>query len=389
MSVKGVFSSDSGIVGDPKGDFASALLEQVPTGSAPMFALTSGMRSKPATDTIVTWFEEQHISGRVTVNGAIADGVITAIVVSDGSSYFPGVIAYVESTGEYIYCTAVAGNTLTVIRGFAGTAGVAIANGAGIQRIGNAVEEGSSAPLAVVNLGNPVFNYVQLFRNTWSITGTAQAVEFYTGPQLAKTQRDAMLFHAEDIERSLIFGKISHGVKNGQPFRTMNGLDAFIVTNVTAAGLSTNYNQLDTFFQGIFSKNIKGQPNERIAFGGNVALSVLNGIARIEGRIEISVGQTDFGLNVNRWVTPYGNVTLMTHPLMVESPVWTKDIRVYHPAAIVTRWLRKTHQDYYDKDGTRAGVDADFGVVTSELSCEYNVEKTGGRFTGLTAAAAV
>lgn len=388
MAVKGVFASDSGIVGDPKGDFAAAILSSVPTGSAPLFALSSGMPSRPAMDTVITWFEDQHISGR-TLNQGLKNSTDSPLTVNDGSSYIAGVILIVETTGEYLYVTGVVGNALTVIRGFAGTVAAAIADQAGIQRVGTANEEGAAAPVAVVNLGFPVFNYVQLFRNTWSLTGTTQAVEYYTGPQSAKSKRDASLFHAEDIERSLIFGKASLGVKNGQPFRTMNGLDAYIKTNVTIAGASTNYKQLDTFFQGIFSKNIKGKPNERIAFGGNVALSVLNDVARIEGRIEISVGQTDFGLNVNRWVTPYGNVTLMTHPLFVESPVWTKDLRIYHPGAITTRWLRRTHEDDYDKDGTRAGIDADFGVITSELSVEYGVEATGGRLIGLTAGAPV
>jgi hypothetical protein len=80
---------------------------------------------------------------------------------------------------------------------------------------------------------------------------------------------------------------------------------------------------------------------------------------------------------------------LLTHPLMVENPLWTKDIDVFHPGAVTMKWLRRTFEDNYDRDGTRAGVDADFGVYTSELSLKYGVERTGGRLTGLTAGAAV
>lgn len=389
MAVKGVFSSDSGIVGDPKGDFAAALLQSVPTGSAPLFALTSGMTSRPATDTIVTWFEESHISGRTIVNGAVASTVTQAIVINDGSSYYPGVILMSELTGEYLYVIGVAGNTITCIRGFASSTAANIADGTPFQRIASAHEESSQAPTAVVNLGYPVFNYTQIFRNAWSLSGTAQAIEFYTGPQLQKSKKDAMLFHAEDIERALWFGRISNGTKNNQPFRTMNGLDAIVKTNVVVAGQSTNYDDIDNFLQSVFSKNIKGKPNERLAFGGNKALQVLNAIARIEGKIEIAVGQTDFGLNVNKWISPYGNITLMTHPLMVESPHWTGDMRLIHPGAMATRWLRRTNEDDYDKNGSRAGVDADYGVITSELSMEYDVEATGGRFTGMSQASAV
>ena len=68
MAVNGVFASDSNIQGNRKGDFAGKLLQKVPTGKAPMLALTSGMEEAPAQDTVVTWFEEQHISGRVEGN---------------------------------------------------------------------------------------------------------------------------------------------------------------------------------------------------------------------------------------------------------------------------------------------------------------------------------
>jgi Family of unknown function (DUF5309) len=388
-AVKGVFTSDSGIIGDPKGDFAAALLQEVPNGTAPFFALSSGMNTENATDTIIHWFEELHLSGRTTLAENV-DGSETAIDVADASSYVAGVILLIESTAEMVFVTSVSGNTVTVVRGFAGTtASAAGVIGDGVQRIGTAYEEASSKPIAVANQGYPRFNYMQVFRNTWNISGTAQAVDYYTGSKAAKTRRDASLMHAEDIERSLLFGRKVTGVVNGVRFSMMDGLRAQITTNVVPAGGTTDWTDIDAFLRSVFEKNIKGKPNERIALGGNGALSVLNDIARIEGQIMISVGQTDFGLNVNRWITPYGNITLLTHPLMVENPLWTKDMDVIHPGAVTIKWLRRTFEDNYDRDGTRAGVDADFGVYTSELSLKYGLERTGGRFTGLTAGAAV
>lgn len=387
-AVRGVFTSDASIQGDPRGDFAAALLQEVPNGTAPFFALSSGMNTENATDTIIHWFEEQHLSGRTTTAEAVSQGE-TGIDVADASSYVPGVILLSEETGEMLFVTAVSGNTITVIKGFAGTTDAAISISTGLQRIGTAYEEASSKPTAIANQGYPRFNYMQVFRNTWNISGTAQAVDYYTGSKASKTRRDASLMHAEDIERSLMFGKKVTGVVNGVRFSMMDGLRAQITTNVSPQGATTDWSDIDAFLRSIFEKNIKGKPNERVALGGNGALAVLNDIARIEGQIMISVGQTDFGLNVNRWITPYGNITLLTHPLMVENPLWTKDIDVFHPGAVTIKWLRRTFEDNYDRDGTRAGVDADFGVYTSELSLKYGMERTGGRMTGMTAGAAV
>lgn len=388
MAIKGIFASDAGIVGDPVGDFASALLTEMPTGSAPLLALSSGMPSRDATDIVINWFEENHISGATTTSAAVASTVTTAIPVTDASSYPPGVILIDQNTGEYFFVLGIVGNTLTVVRGFAGTTPVNVGNGDTLQRIGTAQEEGSGAPQAIVNLGYPLHNYTQIFRNTWNVTGTAKAIQYHTGSQVAKTQRDCALFHAEDIERAILFGRRSLGVKNGNPFRTMNGLDAMITTNVEGAGGTTNWTYMDAFLQTIFSRNIKGKPNERIAFTGNGGLSVMNQIARLNSTTFIEPGTSEFGIQVNKWITPYGTISLMTHPLMTENPTWTKDLRIFHPGAIEMRWLRRTAQDDYDEDGTRAGFDADFGVLTSELSCEYHIQHTGGRMTGLTAGAA-
>jgi hypothetical protein len=218
----------------------------------------------------------------------------------------------------------------------------------------------------------------------WSVTGTTKAVQYWTGDKVAKNRADAALQHGEDIERSLWFGRMALGVVNNMPYRTMNGLDSLITTNVTAAGGTTNWTQLDAFLQGVFSKNIKGKPNERIAFTGNGGLSVVQQIARLNSTVFIEAGQTEFGLNITKWITPYGNISLMTHPLFTENPLWTKDLRILHPGAVTMRWLRRTTEDAYDENGTRAGVDADYGVYTSELSLEYDLERTGGRLTGLT-----
>lgn len=388
MAVKGVFASDAGIQGDRIGDFASSLLQISPTGSAQLFAMTSGMRSEDATDTIVTWFEENHISGRIEAQANYNSGD-TSIVVDDASSIPAGTIMMIEATGEYIFVANVVSNTLTVIRGFAGTAAQSIAVNGGIQRIGTATEEGSGKPEAIANLGYPRFNNLQIFRNTWSVTGTAQAVSYHTGSKVAKNRADCLNFHAEDIERSLIWGRKTIGTRNGQPYRTMDGVNAQIKTNKVGAGSTTSMKQLDDFFMAVFSRNIKGKPNERIGYCGNKAISVLNDIARIEGSLNINVGQTDFGLEVTTWRTPYGTVRFMTHPLMNESPVWTKEMYLYHPGAMMTRYLRRTHMDDYSKDGSRAGSDADYGVVTTELTAVYEAEITGGILTGLTKGAAV
>ena len=95
-----------------------------------------------------------------------------------------------------------------------------------------------------------------------------------------------------------------------------------------------------------------------------------------------------FGLNVMKLVTPSGTINLVPHPLFNENATFTKDCLIVHPAAIEWRYLRRTHTDDYNKDGTRAGTDGDFGVVTTEGCITYKAEKTGGYHSGVDTAAA-
>jgi len=388
MAVKGVFASDQNVAGTVKGSFASAILQLYPTGSSPLLALSSGMQSEDEKSVVITWFEENHLSGYLTVTNNAGTG--TTFTLSDGTQVVAGTIMLVHSTGEYIFVDSITGNSATVTRGFAGSTVTSI-NGSvtpvPIQRITTAHEEGSAKPTSIANLGYPRFNYMQIFRNAWDATGTAKAVEYHTGDVVAKNKRDAGVFHAEDIERALLWGKQTIGVLNNKPFRTMDGITNQITTNVSAQSSNTTHENIDRFLQTIFERNIKGKPNERIAFCGNTVVSVINNIARIDGTINIQPGQTEFGMKVMKWMTPYGDISLMTHPLMNENPVWTKELYVLHPGAIKIKYLRRTHHDTNDRDGTRAGADADFGVYTTEASIEYGAELTGGIYTGIDTAA--
>lgn len=392
MAVKGVFASDQNIAGSRKGDFASGILMTMPTGSAPLLALSSGMESVDASDTVVTWFEENHLSGRINVTNNAGTG--TSMVVDDASQAVAGLVYLVESTGEYFYVESVSGSTLTVTRGFGASTAQALdgsSTAEPIQRIASAHEEGSAKPTSIANLGFPRFNYMQIFRNPWDVTGTARAVEYHTGDLVAKNKRDAGIYHSEDMERAMIWGTQAIGVQNGKPFRTMAGIQEQVTTNVTAQSTNTTWSDIDDFLQDIFARNIKGKPNERVAFCGNTVLQVLNKIARTDGnttQINLVPGQTDFGMKITKWMTPYGDVSLLTHPLFNESPIWTKDLMVLHPGAMRTRYLRRTSEDTNDRDGTRAGADADFGVLTTEMCLEYRSEITGGLFTGIDTAAA-
>lgn len=382
--IQGIFASNQGIVGDRVGDFSSAILRYQPTGTALLLALTSGMTKAGAADTVFTWFEDSHQAGRAAV---ASGGTTTTVGVDDGSFYIPGTVLMVEETGEYMLVTAVAGNSLTVIRGLSGTTITSVNNTMHVQQVGNAHEEASGMPTAVTQQGAPRMNYVQIFRNSWAISGTAKAVTFRTGSKLAKNKKECASFHAEDIERAFIWGRKHIGTLNGKQFRMTDGVKAQIenyggvVESAATGGTPGDYSRSDfeDFIRRLFATNIKGMPNERIALGGDQVLAVLNQMTMLDGTYNISQGETKVGIAVTTIQTPFGSLKLMTHPLMNENPVWQKELYCMHPGAIRKRTLRETNEEGYDENGKRIqGKDADEGVITTEAGIEVGGAKVMG-----------
>ena len=387
--IQGIFMSNQSIVGDRVGDFSSAILQINPTGTALMLALSSGMGKSPAADTIFNWFEDTHQAGRTTT---ASGGTTTTVVVGDGSMYVPGQVLLVEETGEIIFVTATSSNTLTVIRGMGGTTITSIDNTMHVQNIGNAHEEASERPTAVTQQGTARSNLTQIFRNTWAISGTTKAVKYRTGSKVAKNKADCALSHAEDMERAFLWGRKHLGTLNSKPFRLTDGIDSQLdqYGGIVEAANSGGAGQLDwtdfeDFIRRVFAVNVKGQPNERIAIGGDKAVQVLNQMARADGTYNIEAGETTLGIKVTKLVTAFGSINLMTHPLMNENPVWQKELFVLHPGAIRKRVLRETQDEGYDSNGNRIdGRDADEGIMTTELGFELGAAQTMGHLTNIT-----
>lgn len=113
----------------------------------------------------------------------------------------------------------------------------------------------------------------------------------------------------------------------------------------------------EDWIQSIFTYNVKGQPNERVAFCGNMALKVINRMAWLDGDYQFKAEETKLGIKITEFVTPFGTLKLMTHAMMNENPVWSKEVYALHPGAIKKRVLRDTFPENYDKHGNGvAGV---------------------------------
>jgi len=361
-----------------------------------MLALSSGMPKEPAGDTAFNWVEDSHLSGNTTATGAQTN-VATSLNFADTSIWVPNSIIMNQTTGEYMFVSAVNSATnITAIRGIGGTTGTAIGNGDRFQHVGTAFEEGGARPSPITQKGESRTNYVQIFKNGWAVTGTAKAVKYHTGSQLAYNRQMALGYHVEDLERAFIFGRPGVMTLNNKQMRLSGGIvyqvenyGGLITTaNVGGAG-NMNLDGIIAFLRQIFDRNVKGLPNERIAFAGSAVIERLNKMVRIGSQYQIATQETQWGIHVTKIIGINGDLTIMTHPLFVENTIWSNELHVYHPGLIKKRVLRDTWEESFGSESSNnQGNDSDEGFIAIECGFQTQSVETMGIMRNILAAVA-
>jgi len=388
--------------------FAAMITRLMPNGNAPLFALSSMLSDETALQVEHGFFSKTMIFPEMKLDGAIGDGIITAWQVDTTANLLPGMIMRVDSTGENIIIDSITDATNVVVtRGVGTVTAILIADNIEIYQVGNAFEEASDRPLANNIIPVRVTNLTQIFRNTWAISGSAQATKVIAGDSTdAENRQDCAALHAADIEKALFFGQKSSGTRNGQPFRTMAGLVAMIedasfyppiyagVVNSFTAGGTTNWTQLLGFLDPVFNQatDPKGSA-ERVLFVGGAAKLVINEIGRLNGTYHLVDGQTNFGLQFTTLTTPRGKFRLIEHPLFNTNTSWSAmavgvDLPTFRLAYLAGRKTQNMEFNTSGKAAADNGIDAVGGTLTTELTTVIKNTPANVVINGLTAAAA-
>jgi hypothetical protein len=387
--------------------FAGMIVRLMPNGTAPLFGLTSMLESETAMNFEHGFFTKTMLFPQLTLGGggqAIGD---TTFTVTSTNNVLPGMIMRVDSTGENVIINAILSQTqVTVTRAVGTVAAAAIGGGVNLYQVGNAFEESSLRPNALRLDPQRVTNLTQIFRNTWAVSGSAAAIQNIAGDSnVAENKQDCSAFHASDIEKALFFGQKFSGQRNGQPFRTMDGIFSIVSnlayypstyssTNVTVAGGTTNYTQFEAAFDPLFNQTTdpKGA-NERVLFVGGTAKKVINNIGRLNGTYQLVDGQTSFGLQFSTFKIARGTFRVIEHPLFNTNASWSKmaiavDLPTFRLAYLGSRKTQHKSFNQAGEDAADNGIDAVGGTLTSELTCTIKNPPAFGIMTGLTAGAA-
>jgi len=403
--VPGIYNTGNFVQDHAKKSFASMITRLMPNGQAPLFGLTAQLAEETAVQVEHGFFTKTMLFPMFNLDAAVADGVVNTFTVASTANLIPGMLMRAESTGEVVLINTILSPTQIVVTRGVGTTPAAVADDVNWYQVGNAFEEASIRPNALQINPVRITNLTQIFRNTWTISDTVRATQVIAGESnIAESRQDCAAFHATAIETALFFGQKSQGTRNGQPFRTMDGLisivgnltyypPSYAAANVTILGATTNYTQLEAALDPVFNQATDPKvANERVLFVGGTAKRVLNNIGRLNGTYQLEDGQTSYGLQFSTFKTARGTFRMIEHPLFNSNADWSKYAVAVDLSTFRLAYLngRKTMRDEFNVSGQKVdnGIDAVGGTLTTELTCVVKNPPANALITNLTAAAA-
>lgn len=158
----------------------------------------------------------------------------TALTVANGSRFSVGDQVRLGNSSEVVFVTAIAGNALTVVRGYGNTTRTGLSNGMALTILGNAALEGDEATPARATNRVRKQNYTQSFSATVNVSGSMRAARQHgiaDEVDFQKQERTRELLR--DLENCVINGTAPTSTPVGSftVRRTMNGIIRQISTN--------------------------------------------------------------------------------------------------------------------------------------------------------------
>ncbi|WP_127506919.1 SU10 major capsid protein [Paenibacillus humicus] len=327
---------------------------------APTLLGLVGMNGAPLSQTKYEWMSDNLNSNRANLKVAAAVGD-TSLTVNDGDGAKFRVNAIVVAGEEYIKVTAIAGDVLTVVRGFDGTTAAAIAIGAELRIVARPQLQGAGIGQDEGHDRYTDYNYTQIIERYASVSNTQMAVNTYNvSDELNYQVRLRLKEAARELNDWLIYGRRIQGAK-GTP-STSGGLLYFANANgakkANLAGAEISAKALNDVMEEVYQR------------GGNVNTILTNtaGARQISklagGTIRTERSDETTGYRISTFVSDIvgGNeATIVVDPNFPKNKVALLDRSILSLSAL---------RGMYDVDASVPGAD----YVARQIRGEYGIK---------------
>lgn len=327
----------------------------------PLSTIIKRMNTTATNNYRFDWLDDKLMARWVTAAATLIGAGTVVLGVGEGALVSAGDLLKVIATSEVMKVVSVAGDTVTVTRGYGTTAAAAITVGSKVVNMGNAMAQGTGASAEKYTNTAPFFNYTQIFKTTYSITNTLDAMKLYGGKELARIRKKKGIEHAESLEYSLLLGEKKLDVSGTQPLTTTGGVLQFLAGTAPTVTLDTTSvtdlalqkKALDDFVESVMTYG----SGKKLWLCSPKILNFINRIAADKVQIIQSDNDKTFGLDITQWRTPHGTLNITQHPLLTQglsgySLVLDTEELAYRPLVGRDTQL-KTNVQLPDEDGVR------------------------------------
>jgi len=204
-----------------------------------LYAMGDPMRS--AMSTYHEWMEDSLLPNKDAVNDSTFTdpAADTDFVVDNGNRFQLGDQIQIEGSKELMLVTAINTNTLTVVRGYAGTTAENLADNQVINILGNAALEGADKPTARFTNRSRLGNYTQIFTGAVEVSGSDLAAgKLALTDELDYQKQERLRELLRDLENTIINGgqPASTPQGSGTVRRTLKGIFPHIATHLYETG---------------------------------------------------------------------------------------------------------------------------------------------------------
>jgi hypothetical protein len=419
-------------------NWRQAILLLFPNGDAPLVALLSKLREAPTDDPRYNWFEkglpeQRALLAGVSTTTSVAPADNSTVAANDANAYLalklrpmgqagndtsiykPGHVLYNQVADESVYVVKKASqggvDYLIVLRNLgnkytlgsndpAWTGNTADATGDHLVINGSGFPEGASIGQSVAY--NPVqqFNWAQIYRTPLFMTRTARKtrLRYDATGGYAEAKREALQEHAIEMEKSFLFSERSENtslanpdtpldsISSSQPMRTTRGMINWLPAITSGATPTIHYNVgvanggalTEALWDAFLEEAFRFGAKEKLGLCGSTFLTVLAQLTKNKATIEMVPTDNTYGMALMRYLTPFGTLYLVNHPLMSNDPIWRQDLFVLDVDKLIYRYIddttflrnRQAPGDDASKDEwlTEAGLEVHFSGVTPDNS---------------------
>lgn len=397
--------------------FREGILKLFPNGDVPLTAIMSKGRSSMVNDPEFKWYSKLLAAQGGTCAGAYEDPAMgTAYAVGDsaasGASVYakvaeavadhfrPGHVALLldkddftkKSYGKVTSVSKNGDSSYVAVKLLASSATGYLNAVDYIDIIGNVNPEGSFTVDALAYQPTKFYNYTQIWRTALDITRTQRHTRMRIGDPYQEAKREALLYHGIEMEMSALFGTKSEGTgSNGKPERTTEGLVTFIENN-SSDNIFDYTDESLTWKQGgedwideKLEQLFRYGRDQKLAFCGSGALLGIQQLAKLSGHFTTTTETAAYGIQVVRWVTPFGEILLKRHPLFSYKEYLRNQMVVFEPENLMyrhitdTKFLKSPPADqggYQSYDGTKE-------EYLTEAGYEFHFPETMGLMKGV------